>query len=45
MTADVRGVNHIWDNFLEVPGPDQPHVHRELFVEDVQRMVSAFVPV
>ena len=45
MTADVRGVNHICDNFLEVPGPDQPHVHLELIVEDIQRMVSAFIPV
>ena len=45
VTADVRGINHLWNNLLEVPRPNQPHVHRELVMENVQCMVNTFIPV
>jgi hypothetical protein len=45
VTANVRGINHLWDNLLEIPRPDQSHIHRELIVEDVQRVVNTFVPI
>ena len=42
---DVQGINHLWHNLLDIPCPNQPHVHRELIVEDVQRVVNTFVPI
>ena len=45
VTTDVRGINHLWNDLLEVSRSNQPHVHRELVVEDVQCVVNAFTPV
>ena len=45
VTPDVRSIDHLWHNLLEIPCPNQPHVHRELVVKDVQRVVNTFVSI
>jgi len=45
MAANVRGIDHLWHNLLEVPCSNQPHVHGKFIGEDVQRVVNTFVSV
>ena len=45
MTANIRGVDHLWDNLLQVPCSNQPHIHCEFIRKDVQRVIDAFVPI